>query len=338
MSDSPKDKSRIQLNILGHNFTIVTEPYVTIDEVVNDNFSADSLQIKISDAVKTYPRMYYTTDLKAFSCIMGKLTLRCSSLACANLNDPMEKMRVGIEQFAGSKFITCFSHIDHELVPFWMNYGGTSRTQKILLKFKNFSTAFNESIYTDYALLDGDQKVFFESEELRKTVNQNGPIGQSRGLNPIHTDYDLRNSINCIDVFDVEYLPADDSAFFENYSGKTDMDFTNLSADPSKPQILHGIKIFSLSCLGKQKSNPWEYEGESRILCSLKNPDFNEWNFIDLRLKEEIFRDMTVVLSPWISTDLEDKVKDIIATSPISDEIKATIQIKHSVVEGMINI
>lgn len=338
MPDSPKDKSKYQLNILGRNFTFDTKPYVTIGEAVNDNAAIDGLQINVADNVKKYPRMYHTTKLETFGFIMSKLTLRCSSLTCANLNDPKEKARIGVEQFAGSKFITCFSHVDHENVAFWTNYGGAKREQKILLKFKNFAADFDGSIYTDYALLDGGKKVFFESEELRKTVNQNGPIGQSRGLTPIHTDYDLCNSINCIDVFNVEYLPADDRTFSENYSGEADIDFTNLSSDVSKTQILSGIKIFSPSCLGKQKSNPWEHEGESRILCSLKNPDFNQWSFIDLRLKEEIFRDMTVVLSPWFSADLEEKVKKIIADSPISDEIKATIQIEHSVLENSINI
>ena len=338
MPDGLKDKAQHHLDLFGLKFTFNTEPYVILEDVPNDNFSANSLQMKIDDVVKTYPRMYYTTNLETFGFILSKLTLRCSSLTCANLNDPMEKARVGVEQFAGSKFITCFSHIDYEQVPFWMNYGGTDRPKKILLKFKNFFTAFNDSVHTDYALLDGDKKVFFESEELCKTVNQNGPIGQSRGLAPIHTDYDLRNSINRIDAFDVEYLPAEDSAFSENYSGEADIDFTKLSSDTSKPQILSGIKVFNPNCLGKQKTTPWSYEGESRILCSLKHPDFNEWNFIDLRLKEEIFRGMTVVLSPWLSTDLEDKVKEVIAGSPISDEIKSTIQIEHSVVEDKINI
>ena len=35
---------------------------------------------------------------------------------------------------------------------------------------------------------------------------------------------------------------------------------------------------------------------------------------------------------------VEDKIKEIISSSPISDEIKRTIQIEHSVVEGSINI
>lgn len=338
MSDNSGNKSLFQINFSGLKITSDVEPYVILDEVVKDTPPFEGLQISITDKVKIYPRMYYTTDLTALGFIMGKLTLRCSSLTYAKLNDPVEKARVGIERFAGSKYITCFSHIDHEIVAFWTNYGGTDRTHKILLKFKNFTANFHAAIHTDYALLDGNKKLFFESAEFHKTVNQNGPIGQRIGLTPINTDYDLRNSINRIEVFDVDYLPANDSAFSDDYSGKADIDFTKVAANSTDTQILSGIKIFKTWCLGKQKSNPWDYEGESRILCSLKVQDFDKWNFLDLRLKEEIFRDMTIVLSPWLSSDLEDKVKEIISNSPISDEIKRTIQIEHSVVEGSINI
>lgn len=337
MPDNSQDKPKLQLNFSGFKITAETEPYVILEEI-NDTDFANDLQICIADKVKTYPRMYYTTDLTALGFIMGKLTLRCSSLTYAKLNDPVEKARVGVERFAGSKFITCFSHIDHEIVAFWTNYGGTDRTQKILLKFKNFTTDFNATIHTDYALLDGDKKLFFESDALHKTVNQNGPIGQSMGLAPINTDYDLRNSIGRIDVFDVDYLPANDSAFSDDYSGEADIDFTKVAANPTDKSILSGIRIFKTGCLGKQKSNPWDYEGESRILCSLSSKDFDKWNFFDLRLKEEFLRDMTIVLSPWLSPDLEAKVKEIIENSPISKEIKNTIQIEHSVVEGSINI
>lgn len=338
MSDNTDNKPLFQINLSGLKITSDAEPYVILGEAIKDTSFADGLQISISDKVKTYPRMYYTTDLTALGFIMGKLTLRCSSLTYAKLNDPVEKARVGVEQFAGSKFITCFSHVDHEIVPFWTNYGGTDRTQKILLKFKNFTADFSATIHTDYALLDGDKKLFFESEELHKTINQNGPIGQSMGFAPINTDYDLRNSIARIDVFDVDYLPANDRAFSDDYSGEANIDFTKVASNSADTPILSDIKIFRTGCLGKQKSNPWEYEGESRILCSLSIQDFDKWNFIDLRLKEEIFRDMTIVLSPWLSPDLEDKVKEIISSSPISDEIKRTIQIEHSVVEGSINI
>lgn len=103
---------------------IFTDGTVKSEETENSRES-DALkniagfQMHVSDEVKTYPRMYYTTDFQAFCFIMRDLTLRSSSLCSANLNDPQEQRRVGITNYAGSKFIVCFSHIDHEQVPFW---------------------------------------------------------------------------------------------------------------------------------------------------------------------------------------------------------------------------
>lgn len=139
-------------------------------------------------------------------------------------------------------------------------------------------------------------------------------------------------------MFDVEYLPVNHGAFSEDYSGMTTIDFgkaKNVVADPS---TLSDVKIFYPNCLGKQKSKPWGYEGESRVLSCLNVQDFNKWDFIDLRLKEEIFRDLRVVLSHWPADDLEEKVQKTINSSPISSEIKKTIKIEHSTLEGTINI
>ena len=100
---------------------IFTDGTVKSEETENSRES-DALkniagfQMHVSDEVKTYPRMYYTTDFQAFCFIMRDLTLRSSSLCSANLNDPQEQRRVGITNYAGSKFIVCFSHIDHEQV------------------------------------------------------------------------------------------------------------------------------------------------------------------------------------------------------------------------------
>ena len=116
--------------------------------------------------------MYYTTDFQAFCFIMRDLTLRSSSLCSANLNDPQEQRRVGITNYAGSKFIVCFSHIDHEQVPFWISYGGSDRATKILLKFKNFANNFSGAFYTDYAFIADKKKVFFSGTEYERTVNR----------------------------------------------------------------------------------------------------------------------------------------------------------------------
>ena len=313
-------------------------PQFIIGNPVTDTADIKGVQIDIQNNVKTYPKMYYTTDFTAFSFIFRKLTLRSSSLTYAKLNDTTEKQRVGISQFAGSRFITCFSHINHESVPFWRDYGGNNNSRKMLLKFNNFSSYFCNAIHTDYCLLDGDKKLFFESEIFHSTVNQNGILGERMRLPKVNLDFDLRNCIRSIEMFDVEYLPVKHDSFIEDYSGEATIDFSTAKDVSTNLPILSGVKTFNPNCLGKQKSEPWDYEGESRILSCLNIQEFNEWNFIDLRLKEEIFRDLTIVLSPWLSDDLETDVQKIIEDSPISSEIKKTIKIEHSALEGTINV
>lgn len=38
------------------------------------------------------------------------------------------------------------------------------------------------------------------------------------------------------------------------------------------------IKGFNPTVLGKEKSNAWDYEEETRIMCNLHNQMFSEWN------------------------------------------------------------
>lgn len=335
MNNNNDDKPKFHLSIGGLTITSDEMPYFIMGAPVKNTDVVSEIHIDIADKVKTYSKMYYTTNLSALGFILRKLTLRSSSLSIAKLNDKMEKERVGISQFAGSRFITCFSHKDNENVHFWYNYGGEERSEKILLKFNNFANHIADTIHTDYCLLDGDKKAFFVGNEYHKTINQNGVPGTVAGLPKINEDYDLRNAVVSLEMFDVEYLPIENEVFTKDYSGKITVDFNakNVTANPSK---IDGLKAYDPNCLGKQKSNPWEDECESRILCCLEQQEFNKWSYIDLRLKEEIFRDMIIVLSPWLSPDLEDNVKKIIADSPINEEIKRTIKIEHSILENTI--
>ncbi len=253
----------------------------------------------------------------------------------AKLNDQMEKERVGISQFAGSRFITCFSHGDCENVHFWYSYGGNDRSRKICLRFNNFASNLTNVIHTDYCLLDDDIKAFFVGQEYFKTINQNGLPGTIKGLPKINTDFDLRNCVAHLEMFDVDYVPSGDEVFTKDYSDKITVDFASSNILTSTPS-LKGITAYDPSCLGRQKSSPWQIESESRILACLKYPEFNEWGFIDLRLKEEIFRDMVIILSPWLSPELENDVRSLIAESPISEEIKRSIKVQHSELEGTI--
>lgn len=334
MGNNNSRQEKRKFFIGGFTISAEEEPYVILGQPVK-KANVLPVYLDVSESVKLYSKMYHTTDVIALGFILSKLTLRCSSLLNAKLNDKMEKERVGVSQFAGSRFIACFSHEDHENIHFWYEYGGDNRQNKILIKFNNFATHLLDSIHTDYCLLENDQKVFFDGEDYHQTINQNGICGTMLGMKRINEDFDLRNCISSVEMFDVEYLPCGDEAFTKDYSGKIAVDFSaeNITDIPSE---ISEIKAFSPSCLGKQKSNPWDIESESRILFTLHQQDFSEWPFIDLRLKEGIFRDMTIVLSPWLAPDLENRVRRIVAESPISSEIKRTIQIRHSDLENTI--
>lgn len=236
---------------------IFTDGTVKSEETENSRES-DALkniagfQMHVSDEVKTYPRMYYTTDFQAFCFIMRDLTLRSSSLCSANLNDPQEQRRVGITNYAGSKFIVCFSHIDHEQVPFWISYGGSDRATKILLKFKNFANNFSGAFYTDYAFIADKKKVFFSGTEYERTVNRNG-IGQHLGCTPINLDSDWDNCIRRMEIFDVEYLPACDEAFSKSYKSTVSVDFSKIAAASASSTVAQNVPVSYLGKLGKQK-------------------------------------------------------------------------------------
>ena len=290
--------------------------------------SDKNLRVDISDTVKQHNRLYHTTKLETIAYIFGKLTLRGSSLTHANLNDKAEKSRIGITQFAGSRFITCFSHIGRESVSFWKLYGGTDDKQKVLLKFKNFSNYFKEAIHTDYCLLEDNKKLFFFSEEYTQTANRNGIFGQKLGLPPINTDFDMRNNIRTLEMIDIEYLPSKNDVFTQSYSGIASLQWGE--------QLITGIEVFDPQCLGKQKSDIWTDEKETRILCSLNVQEFDKWDFIDLRLKEKIFEDLIIVMNPWAEPNLESKIHEIIDSSSISQTIKNSIKIECSEAEGTI--
>jgi hypothetical protein len=296
-----------------------------------------NLRISINEETKKHNRMCYSTDLHTLGLIIQNMTLRSSSLTSAKLNDQKEKDRVGVSQFAKGRFITCFSHIDHESVPFWAYYGGTEKSKKLLLKFNNFAKHIDECICTDYCLIAEDKKLFFYSDEYHQTLRNNSLIGQSIGAPRINTEFDTRNCVRNFEIFDVDYIPISDEAFTKDYSGEVDVDVSNFS-ESSGQTILHGIRAYNPECLGRQKSIPWDYERESRIMCCLEHQETSCYAYIDLRLKPEMFRDLVIILSPWADNELLGEAEDIIKQSSLPDEIKKSIVIRHSELEGTLNL
>ena len=60
-----------------------------------------------------------------------------------------------------------------------------------------------------------------------------------------------------------------------------------------------------------------------------------EW--IDLRLKDEMFRDLIIIKSPWEDESLQGEIEAIIQNSELADDVKASIRIKDSEVKGTLN-
>ena len=297
-----------------------------LDEPIGQNTIVGGLNINIAEGTKQYDVMGYTTDRNTMRLIFQNKTFRSSSLSNANLNDTMEKQRVGVSEFASSRFITCFTHTHQESVPFWMYYGKDIREEKVLLQFRNFAINFEKCVRTDFAKVKDDKLCFFRSPEYGSTIN-------SRWFSDT-TQYDLRACIDSISVLDVEYVSPDSSVFTEDNSGQADIDFGHVTGQENAVVKLQG---FNPTVLGKQKSNPWKYEKETRILCTLSNPTFKEWDYIDLQLHSEMFRGLRIILSPWDDGALRNKVEEIISSSGLPADIISSITIKDTSLKDTLN-
>ncbi len=329
------NRNKYSINLSGMRVTSKETPYIIMGEPVKEADEMCQLRMQVPENIKSYDKLGYATSIETISLIFTHKTIRSSNLSSAKLNDKMEKQRVGVSQFASGRFITCFTHNHHESIPFWAYYGGSDKTKKVQLQFKNFAVSFNDYIYTDYALVAGGKKAFFCSDEYNRTINNNGIIGQQLGLPPINVDFDIRNCIRVISMFDVEYVPAESSIFKEDFSSTTSISF---GKDDERENEISDLKMYKPGVLGRQKSNPWDYELETRIMSILKDQEFSAWEYIDLRLKDEVFRDLIIVLSPWIGEAHEEEVKRIINDSALSIDIKESIKIVNSVVEGTLNL
>lgn len=335
-SDNTENRKKFKFEFFG--LPIVSDqPEIIMGFPVSSAAEIRNLRISISDETKKHNKMCYSTDLRTLDLIIQNMTIRSSSLTSAKLNDQKEKQRVGVLQFAGGRFITCFSYIDHESVSFWASYGEGEKTKKLFLKFRNFAERFSECIFTDYCLIADDKKLFFYSDEYHQTLRNNGPSGQRAGAPQINTEFDISNCVRNVEMFDVDYIPITDEAFEKDYSGEVNLDVSIVS-NGSGQTMLEGIRLYEPDCLGRQKSIPWVDEKESRIMCCLEHQESSKYAYIDLRLKPEIFRDLVIVLSPWTDATLEGQVRELIDHSSLPTEIKESIIIEHSELEGTLNL
>lgn len=283
------------------------------------------LIINVESEVNKYKRLCHTTDLNALKFIMSNgMTFKCSSLNSPNLNDQFEQERTGIKEFSSNQFICCFCHSNEEKKYFWENYGGSNKSQKILLKFANFSKRLLDVIFTDYAVLDSGKKLLFVNDFMNI---------DNRKIDYLYdgSDYVRDTHIDMISMYDIKYKANDDQVFNRNYLNEDGI--IHLESETLKGSI------YDLRSLGHYKTAEWKNEHETRLMFSLSPTDhFNKNSFHEnqfyIRLKEEIFRDLTIVLSPWFSYNLKDSVDKIIFDSPISDKLKDTIKVEYSKYEN----
>lgn len=298
--------------------------YVIMDEAVND-MSELSPFISIKPNVKNYPSLLHTTNIESLQHILCDRTFRCTSLCNPSLNDPQECQRPDVSQFAGSVFAACFSHTQSEVNYFWENYGGNIKSQKVLLRFRNFARDLKSLIYTDYCFSDKFKVVAFAGNE-----DIIPPIAKNNDTTFDRTCYDTSNSVRTIKMFDINYVPADSDVFTRRNIERIVLTSNNAN-NPTKIQMTSYDVVHSL---GKDKDEKWGNDTETRLECTLLRSKFKEWECIYLRLKDEFFRGLTIVLSPYCTPAEKINVLEIIKKSPISDSIKESISIVHSELQG----
>ena len=304
------------------------DPYLIIDKVsdrVNSDFS-----IYTQDACKGYKQLLHYSNVDTLNYILcDKKTLKLSSLTNILLNDQEEQERQDIKKFAQGYFVSCFCHCQSEKKYFWDNYGGTDNKSKILLKFRNFSECFERYIFTDYFITGENKKMSFGASNITEDTGQRMSInlfGQSLtgrlSVPAAHTEYDLRNWIQFIDILDVEYVLEGDSRITDNYSTLSNLSFKD-------SQIAQELVTYKTIPLAKYKtSKKWGVEEETRIVCKLHQCSDISFDHLLLRLKDEIFEGLEIVINPWVdNNDLEQQIQNIKNLSPINEKIKNTIKI-----------
>lgn len=282
-----------------------------------------STTFHVNDSVKNHECFRYTTGIDALEKILKNKTFRCTCLASGKLNDKKESERNGVSDYADGKFIVCFSHDIHESVPFWLNYGGAP-TQKVQLVFGNFMKD-DPSQYFDTELASTETGEIIIGEEAYKLYYfPDGPEEKTPD------GYVAHAYIWKIECFDVEYLPVDNETFSRSYLERVDLRALNIA--------LGNAEVAFPDCLGKQKTDPWEYEKETRILCTT-HPITGKrwWDWIDLHVKDEIFREMKIILSPWDDGTQRRIIEKALHYSSISDEIQNTIKIVDSGLRGSLH-
>lgn len=285
----------------------------------------DRYGIQVQKECKDYPYLLNYRSFDAMCGLFKNRVLWCTPLNASNLNDQFEAQRKGIEEYAGSFFITCFSHCQHEIVPFWFNYGGQDDKRKVLLKIKNFSADPEEAIWLDYCLSkdkDKSQKrILFDLDY--DDSNSTSPL-ESECIKSTDESWEKRFRINYFKIVDVKYNPPADPVFSRNYLQKDEVYFGSTKVE---------MPSYHLGVLGRYKTHHWNYEKETRIICTATPATHSaDWGgHIELRLKDKFFEGMEVVLNPWATEEFEKEVKDFVNSSS-----PCPIPVRRSELDGQV--
>lgn len=270
-----------------------------------------------------YEQLLHYTNSSVLQILLNSGTLKCNSLK--NVNDKLERARKGLENLTDGFYISCFCHYQYEIVPFWFMYGGdVPDNEKVLLRFKNFASFFDKAIENDWATTSEKKCIFFNPEKLF-LITRNGlsccPTNDPKVEN--------RQTIKSIKLFDVKYLPPKDEAFLKQYK-------SSISVSLGDGQETLPAEMQDARSIGKEKTIHWEYEAETRIQCTMYPVGSYYSDYILLRLKEEVFRDMVIVANPWATDEFIFKMLALVKESTLSETIKRTIAVTRSDMDGQI--
>lgn len=279
-------------------------------------------KFKVSDNSKQHKELLHYTNLNVLNIILNQKTLLFNSLK--NVNDKLEHRRKGIENIATNFFISSFCHCPYEIVPFWILYGGNNNNQKLLLRFNNFANNFENTFEKDYGITPDGKKLFFDIKNLFND-NDYGFSCNVKKDNSIEN----RQTIMDVHIFDVCYKTQDDDVFNRNYNT-----IKKLSADDGL--TFQKMPVKDATDLGKHKAINWSYEEETRIMCRMQMLTENYFDYLLLRFKDEVFKELKIVANPWATNDFIKQIQSTIEASNLPNKIKSTIQVVKSELDGQI--
>lgn len=147
--------------------------------IEGESTTEEGTRLYINPTSTQYEYLSHFCSIESFYSILDNMTFRATRLNSLKMNDLLEAKRKNIEHLAGAYFISSFTHCQHEIVPFWMYYGGAKKENKVRLRIKNFAMGFEERFFCDYCLASSGQKLFFDTPEHEITTRINGIVGRS---------------------------------------------------------------------------------------------------------------------------------------------------------------